>query len=100
MYRKTREADPDSWPAKIIYEYSARGSTSTLRGHLEREHLDDYKKTAKEKGWKLRSQARLVSDASATSPMVPPDLFDEKTFQQYLVRFIIADDQVRFPLNY
>lgn len=99
MYRKTRDADPSHWNSKISYEYAASSSTSTLRGHLEREHLDDYMALSKEKGWKhqLRSQARLNSEASVTSSTVPVDSFDEETFHQYLIRFIVTDDQVSSP---
>jgi hypothetical protein len=43
----------------------------------------------------LVSQAQ--SAASASMPATPderPDKFDEKTFHEYLLNFIIADDQV------
>jgi hypothetical protein len=55
---------------------------------------------AKEKGWKfqLRSQAKN-SEGSVASPSARPDKFDEATFHRFLVRFIVADDQVGSPLT-
>ena len=55
---------------------------------------------AKEKGWKillpgLVSQARSqATNEAATSQGEHPDKFDEHTFHQYLLNFIVADDQV------
>ena len=98
MYRKNRDADITSWDAKIVYEYKPT-STTTLRGHLKREHLQDYLKTAKEKGWKEHSMFNTKASQSqaATSSLERPDMFNEETFHRLLVRFIVADDQVSSP---
>ena len=57
---------------------------------------------AKEQGWKvllpgLVSQARYQSAAAASvNQNEYPVPFDEHNFQQYLLNFIVADDQVCF----
>jgi hypothetical protein len=93
------DANPADWPAKNIYRYKKGNSTTTLRGHIEREHQDEYMKLIKEKGWKvqLRSQGRFISEGSVPSSSVWPDKFDQESFHSYLVRFIIVDDQVGSP---
>ena len=96
VHRKIRDADPANWPAKTIYKYKEGNSTTTLRGHIEREHLDEFLKLIKEKGWKvrLRSQGKLISQASVSSTSVQPDRFDQETFHNHLVKFIVTNDQV------
>jgi hypothetical protein len=53
----------------------------------------------KDKGWKtqLRSQGKFISEASIASTSEQPDKFDQETFHNYLVKFIITDDQVGSP---
>ena len=57
---------------------------------------------AKERGWKvllpgLISQARSQSAAAASvNQDEHPVPFNEHIFQQYLLKFIVADDQVCF----
>ena len=48
-------------------------------------------------GWKnqLPGQASLATTAATLAQDVRIDTFDEDTFHQYLVNFIVADDQVR-----
>ena len=101
MCRKIRDANPANWPAKTVYKYKEGNSTTTLRGHIEREHQDEFIKLIKEKGWKFQlcSQGKFISEASVTSTSVQPlaDRFDQETFHRLLVRFIITDDQVCSP---
>jgi len=55
--------------------------TTTLRGHLKREHRDDYLKTCKEKGWKPHSMFNSQASQAATlatSSLERPDRFNEK----------------------
>lgn len=48
-------------------------------------------------GWKnqLPGQASLATTAAAVAQDVRIDTFNEDTFHQYLINFIVADDQVR-----
>jgi hypothetical protein len=60
---------------------------------------------AKKEGWKillpgLVSQAKSQANSeAATLQAGRPDKFDERTFHQHLLNFIIADDQVCFHLT-
>lgn len=97
--REAKEADPSKWLSSTRYEYSQKTSTTSLRPHVEKYHLELYKTLAKQKGWKillpgLLSQARSQATNEATSQGERPDKFDERTFHQHLLNFIVADDQV------
>jgi hypothetical protein len=82
------------------YEYSRGSSTTTLRPHIEKYHLDAYRKEQKLQGWKillptLASQARSQAASETHSQNEGDrDRFDEETFQRYLINFIVANDQV------
>jgi hypothetical protein len=98
-HRKVHDSDPTKFPSKIKWLYSSKTSTTSLRPHIERYHLDIYSTLAKERGWRvllpgLVSQAQSESAAAAQEAMVHHDKFDEHTFHQYLLQFIISDDQV------
>jgi hypothetical protein len=98
VFRKNRDTDPTEWDGKT-YEYKPT-STTMLRGHLKREHLDNYLKTSKEKGWKQHSMFNSKASQAATlatSSLERPDRFSEETFHRFLVRFIVADNQVGSP---
>ena len=97
-YRKIYDDNPASWPSGRRYIYSKGTSTTSLRPHIEKYHLEEYKRLAKEHGWKILLPG-LVSQAwsEATVPATPderPDKFDEHTFHEYLLKFIVADNQV------
>jgi hypothetical protein len=81
-------------------------STSSLCPHIEKYHLKLYLTLAKERGWRvllpgLVSQAQLqtINEAS-TSQGEQPDKFNERTFHQHLLSFIVADDQVCSILSF
>jgi len=92
--------DPSKWDPRIIFVYAFKSSTTSLRYHIINQHASHYMALAKEKGWKnmlagFRSQARLQAAYEAvTSQPEQLDNFDESTFHQYLLSFIVADDQV------
>jgi hypothetical protein len=102
MLRKTKEAEPAQWKSNIRFEYSTKTSNTSLRPHIERHHLDLFLQLAKENGWKvllpgLVSQARSEATSAAASVSAERrGQFDESTFHQYLLNFIVADDQVSF----
>jgi hypothetical protein len=81
------------------FEYSSNTSNSTLRPHLEKFHTALYKQLALERGWKMQlpsltSQARSTGSIIDSASEDAPDKFTEKLFYEYLVKFIVADDQV------
>jgi len=97
-YRKIYDDNPASWLSGRHYIYLKGTSTTLLRPHIEKHHLEEYKRLVKEHGWKillpgLVSQAQLEATVPAT-PDRQSDKFDEHTFCKYLLRFIVADNQV------
>jgi hypothetical protein len=96
-YRAAQTADPLAQIPR--FRYSLKTSNSSLRPHIGKQHLDLYKKLAKERGWNI---LYVIKDRSETSDsVVPPsaegeqcELFSEELFRKRLVYFIVADDQV------
>ena len=96
ILREAREAGPSK---STLYEYSYTTSTSSLRPHIEKYHLDLYQTLAKANGWTvylpgLVSQAKSQAVSEVTTQGEQRDKFDVDTFHQHLLNFIIADDQV------
>ena len=102
-YRSVHDADPGRWPQNQRFKYSKNTSTTSLRPHIEKHHLQEYLRLYKEKGWKvllpgLMSQARSQAASEASASRSRPDgraEFSLQKFHQLLLKFIIADDQVR-----
>jgi hypothetical protein len=103
IHRKDYDVDPVAWAEKNSYQFSfsKKTSTTSLRPHIEKHHLELFLRLAAERGWKVQlpglvSQARsqAASEASASQGQRSVE-FSEQKFQQYLLNFIIADDQVR-----
>jgi len=67
-----------------------------LQGHIKNFHLDLYKKLVKEKKWMTPLPgmvSQVQSMASKTSTAVGQvDKFDEQTFHQFLLKFIVVND--------
>lgn len=101
IHREVHDADPAKWPNKKQFKYSAGTSNTSLRPHIEREHLDLYLKVAKERSWKLSlpgllSQARTQAASQGTASQGTQSAeFSQDAFHQHLLNFIVADDQVR-----
>lgn len=100
IHRRTKDADD---PSSVVISYAHGSSITTLRGHLERVHLERYLKgVGKEWPNKLpsfRSLARSQATSRASASQVGrPDEFNEEKFHQRLLNFIVVDDQVRFRL--
>src|SRR5216684_3145200 len=83
-------------------EFSLNTSTTSLRPHLKKHHLELYMTLVKEKGWvnKLPGcQAKMhtrsqTSNQTATSQGEQPTIYDKANFHQLLLKFIIVDNQV------
>lgn len=89
-------ANGGTW-IQVKYEYSAGNSNSTLRGHLDRLHRDEYLQIAAEKGWtvQLASQkdVRRVVLGNTVEPVPTRTPFSVDAAIDHLVRFIVATDQ-------
>jgi hypothetical protein len=87
----------------IKYEYSLKTSNTSLRPHIERHHRELYMTLAKENRWQImlpgllldaHSQAAGAAAVAAMSEDDRPDTFNEHTFCERLVKFIVINDQV------
>jgi hypothetical protein len=87
------------------FQYSSNSSNSTLQPHIEKYHLSLYKKLALDRGWKIQLPHLMsqVRSASSITDAVSEDLsdkFSETLFHEYLIKFIVTDDQVRAYMIY
>jgi hypothetical protein len=95
--------DKTQWPNNRNYKYSWRTATSGLRSHLERFHKEEYLRIGKEKGWviqlaSLKSLSLSQQVNSAANDLPPQIMFSPDAVTDHLVRFIVANDQVRLTL--
>lgn len=88
-------------PAKVKYEYSIKTSNTSLRPHLERNHLELYMTLVKEKGWPNRLPGSQethtrsqMSSQTVGSQGEQHTIYDEADFHRLLTKFIVVDDQV------
>jgi len=75
--------------------YGPKTGNSNLRKHLLAKHEALYRDAAKTHKWKhkfLDAQARPVNQEGSSERALPEYSYD--VFIQFLVRFIVADDQV------
>jgi hypothetical protein len=83
------------------YEISPSSSNTTLRGHLQREHKEDYIRVCLERGWKNQlPSAKFESEAGSERSAGTGQFcttFSSKAFMEHLINFIVADDQVIKP---
>lgn len=80
------------------YLYSSSTSSGTRRNHLGAAHGEEYNAWCNANGWINRFKATSKSGISATSELqaqVTP--FSQRAFEDLLVNFITADDQVSIP---
>ena len=77
---------------------------TTLRPHIDRFHMKIFLDQQPVHGWKilllsLVSQARSqVTSVGHSQQGEAHDRFDQSTFMHYLINFVVADDQVHFPV--
>ena len=85
-------------PRRATWQYSSSTTTSILRAHLTRLHMEAYTEATQRNGWKhdhldrvLRQSGQLEPSSTLVRPRVP---FTQKAFIDYLIQFIVANDQV------
>ena len=104
LNRAALDADFGKWDHKVNYLYSSKSSTTTLRPHIKKYHLPIYLVEQKAHGWKillrgLVSQARSqVTSTTELHQGEVRDKFSKAAFHRHLINFIVADDQVCFPV--
>lgn len=78
------------------YIYGINTGYSNLRKHLANEHAAEYDKAIVENGWNYRLSDEVKSGKSnaveTRKRTLPP--FTQASFIDYIVRFVVADDQV------
>jgi len=80
-----------------MYFYAKSTGTSNLRSHLRIIHPTEYDEAVAANGWpyKLSTEVNNPSAQNSrddTTRIVPP--FSPEAFLEYLIHFIVADDQV------
>jgi hypothetical protein len=74
---------------------------TNLRKHLANKHAADYDTAITKNNWKYRSSSDIKSGTSnaVEARSLPP--FTQESFVDYLIRFVVADDQVskRIPCH-
>ncbi|KAH8985817.1 hypothetical protein EDB83DRAFT_2535834 [Lactarius deliciosus] len=95
--KEAHDKNPYTWPSDINYVYSVNTSTTSLRPHISKYHLDSYMLLAKARGWNtslvLKGQSQTSDSVARAQDDEPVEEFSEDRFQQLLVDFITADDQ-------
>lgn len=101
-FRKEHDAleDKTQWPNNRNFKYSSKTATSGLRSHLERFHKEEYILLGKERGWvmqlaSLKSQQGQSTTGPGSAINLPKILFSSDAVTNHLIRFIVANDQVK-----
>jgi hypothetical protein len=79
------------------YFYARTTGNSNLRRHLTRQHPKEYDTAIMDNNWDYKLSTHSDDTAhnnncNVANSQVPP--FSPQTFLEYLVRFVVADDQV------
>jgi hypothetical protein len=77
---------------QLNYIYSSKTAGGNLRKHLEKNHSAELDKATKQMGWKVRLPQNKKNDDS--TPGVGRKPFSPAAFMEYIVNFIVSDDQV------
>jgi hypothetical protein len=83
--------------------YGIGSGKTNCRNHLRNRHSDIYDKTVQEKNWPYRLSTETPGAKATVGELRKRVLprFSPESFIEYLVRFIVADDQVSnlFPIS-
>ena len=76
--------------------YEVKSGKTNCRNHLLKTHLKIYDKTVQKKNWPFRLSTEAFSSRVTVSDLHKRAIprFTLESFREYLVHFIIADDQV------
>lgn len=83
-----------------MFEYATTTGISGLRGHLEKNHKQEYLEVCKERGWPvmlpniLKATATAAKVQEAARNAGKQAAFSLQELHAKLVNFIVADDQV------
>jgi hypothetical protein len=95
ILRDEHTSNPDAFAANIKWKYEPSTSTSGLRNHIKKYHLELYNQLCKQHN--IESVIGR-STPVPVGPTTPPtrEAFTNKALLQYIRNFIISDDQVSY----
>jgi hypothetical protein len=82
--------------------YGTRTANGNLRNHMYKNHPQEYDQAVEQNGWNHRLSSETNDPRGGSNPgnvrkeSLPA--FSPEAFMEYLVRFIVADDQVSLRL--
>jgi hypothetical protein len=85
-------------PKVNVHHHAITTATGTLRNHLGKAHREDYDKLCAQNGWKnnlAEADIQKAAKEKAVSQAAKREEFTVNGLLHRLVRFIVADDQVR-----
>ena len=74
-------------------------ATGTLRNHLGKSHREEYDKLCTQNGWKnhlAEADKQKAAKETAVIQVAKRELFNVDGLWNWIVKFIVADDQVRY----
>jgi hypothetical protein len=97
FFKEHHEANPTL--PKWNYEYKPNQGYSGLRRHIERFRQDEYLKACQENRWRIMLpnwlKEKKAAEAVTQDSQAARTAFSLELFLQYLINWIVADDQVR-----
>lgn len=94
IYRNAKELDP-----KVnLHHHALTTATGTLRNHLGKAHREEYDRICAENGWKnnlAEADLQKVAKEKVVEQLAKREEFTVDGLLNRIVRFIVADDQVR-----
>ena len=95
IYRDANEKD-----TKVnVHHHALSTATGTLRNHLGKAHREDYDRICAQNGYKNNLEVADIQKAAkekAVIQVVKREEFTVDGLLNRIVKFIVADDQVRF----
>jgi hypothetical protein len=95
VYRDAREQDPNA----RLHSHAISTATGTLRAHLGKSHRVEYDRLCAQNGWKnhlAETDIQKAEKAKTVIQIAKREQFSMDGLLNRIVKFIVADDQVRF----
>ena len=98
--RTEKAADPDKFSKDMKWTYVSTTSTSGLRGHIKKYHLDLYTELCKANQIDPHESivAKPVPVPVPASTSGPIEAFSNGALLQRIRNFVVSDDQVRLSI--
>jgi hypothetical protein len=97
IYREAKEQDP---AANLnLHSHALTTATGTLRNHLGKSHRVEYDRQCAQNGWKnhlAEADIQKAAKEKVVIQLAQREAFNVDGLLKRIVKFIVADDQVRF----